>query len=508
MGSMAKLVELREFGGERQTLGLEDERIEAFLATDPDLTRAIDDAHAYHCELRAAHSEALRGDEADLAAALQGDLVNFYSAPTINPYVAIAGRGPWVVTSHGAVLHDSGGYGMLGIGHAPQGVIDAMNQPWVMANVMTPSFSQKRLAVRLQKEVGQNRPNCPFAKFLCMNSGSESVTVAMRITDVNALAQTGPGGDHEGKKTVFVALKGAFHGRTDRPAQISHSTLPKYQEHLQSFQGRKNVRLVEPNNLEELQGVFDAADAAGEFVEAMFFEPVMGEGNPGELTSRAFYDLARKLTTERGSFLVADSIQAGIRGTGYLSIVDYPGFEGVEPPEMETYSKALNAGQYPLSVLAMTERAANTYRGGIYGNTMTTNPRALEVACAVLDGITPELRENIRARGIEFKQKLMALREEFPQLITTVPGTGLLLACEIDPEKAEVVGMHGLEMWCRKHGIGVIHGGKNALRFTPHFNITSAEIDLICHVLRQAFRGVVELDQLQAIREGVKASVV
>ena len=68
-----------------------------------------------------------------------------------------------------------------------------------------------------------------------------------------------------------------------------------------------------------------------------------------------------------------------------LSIVDYPGFEGLDAPDMETYSKALNAAQYPLSVLAVNERAAGLYRKGVYGNTMTTNPRALDVACAVLE---------------------------------------------------------------------------------------------------------------------------
>ncbi len=67
-----------------------------------------------------------------------------------------------------------------------------------------------------------------------------------------------------------------------------------------------------------------------------------------------------------------------------LSIVDYPGFEKLDPPDMETYSKALNAGQYPLSVLAVSERAADLYNKGIYGNTMTANPRALDVALARL----------------------------------------------------------------------------------------------------------------------------
>ena len=85
----------------------------------------------------------------------------------------------------------------------------------------------------------------------------------------------------------------------------------------------------------------------------------------------------RALSAVVGIVGAVDAIQAGLRTTGYLSIVDYPGFEKLDPPDMETYSKALNAGQYPMSVLAMTEHAAGLYRKGIYGNTMTANPRAV-----------------------------------------------------------------------------------------------------------------------------------
>ena len=113
--------------------------------------------------------ETVKMDEKDLVSTLQGDYVNFYSAATVNPYVAIAARGPWIITSHGAVIHDNGGYGMLGMGHGPTDVIQSMQKNWVMANVMTPSFSHKRLADRLKKEVGHTRGECPFSKFVCLN---------------------------------------------------------------------------------------------------------------------------------------------------------------------------------------------------------------------------------------------------------------------------------------------------------------------------------------------------
>ena len=108
--------------------------------------------------------------------------------------------------------------------------------------------------------------------------------------------------------------------------------------------------------------------------------------------------------------LLVDSIQAGIRGQGTLSVVDYDGFQDCDAPDLETWSKAMNAGQYPLSVLGMNERASELYVTGIYGNTMTTNPRALETAVAVLDSITPELRTNIRERGDEFVEKFQTCK--------------------------------------------------------------------------------------------------
>lgn len=486
MSALGLLHELRAFAGEKRTIGLNDDVLRTFLDTDDALNSAIKQAYAVHQTLRTEYESLLSGPEVEAIQTLQKDLVNFYPDDCVNPYVAIAANGPWIVTSHGAVLHDSGGYGMLGFGHSPQGPIDAMSQPWVMANVMSPSFSHIRLTERLRKEVGHRRGHCPFHQFICMNSGSESVTVAARFSDINAMHLTAPGQRHEGKQVKFLALQGAFHGRTDRPAQLSDSSLGKYKKHLYSFNTRSNLVTIPPNDVAALEEAFNAAERDGVFFEAMFLEPVMGEGNPGMATTPEFYATARRLTAESGTLLLIDSIQAGLRAHGMLSIVDYPGFENLDAPDMETYSKALNAGQYPLSVLALNEKTAGMYAKGVYGNTMTCNPRALEVACTVLDSLTPDVRANISDKGQEMVDALNALKEELPGTITFVQGTGLLLSAELDSSKYKVVGFGGVEEYCRLHGIGVIHGGTNSLRFTPHFGLTTEEIDLVISVVRKA----------------------
>ena len=481
------LTPLRSHGGSVRTAGLDDTTLLRLAERFPELGAAAHAAAEQYAAIRTEFAELLDADEQAQIDAVQSGFVNFYSDDAVNPYVALAARGPWVITLKGAVVHDSGGYGMLGFGHTPQAVIDTMARPQVMANVMTPSLSQLRVVRALRGEIGHSRGGCPFSRFLCLNSGSESVSLAGRIADVNTKLHTDAGGRHAGKRIKRIAMKGAFHGRTELPAQYSDSSRKTYLQHLASYrQHGDELITIEPYSIEGLKQAFADAEANGWYFEALFLEPVMGEGDPGRAVPPEFYAAARELTRAHGTLLLVDSIQAGLRAHGVLSIVDYPGFEGLEAPDMETYSKALNGGQYPLSVLAVNERAAGLYRKGVYGNTMTANPRPLDIAATVLGLLTPALRRNIRERGQEFLDKINRLKDELGGgLITKVQGTGLLFSCELDPS-FKCFGVGSTEEYMRERGIGVIHGGVNSLRFTPHFAVTGEEVDLVIAHIRHA----------------------
>jgi acetylornithine/succinyldiaminopimelate/putrescine aminotransferase len=293
------------------------------------------------------------------------------------------------------------------------------------------------------------------------------MTLASRIADANTKRLTDPGGRYEGCAVRGLTLKGSFHGRTDRPARFSSSTRKTYTKHLASFSDCDYLLTVEPNDIEALEAVFAQARKEGIFIEAFLMEPVMGEGNPGLAIEPDFYARARELTREHGTMFVVDSIQAGLRAHGVLSIVDYPGFETLDEPDMESYSKALNAGQFPLSVLALSD------------------PRALDIAVAVLDSFTPERRQNICTRGQELVERLADLSDETNGAVTGAQGTGLLLSCELD-SRYKVYGANSTEEHLRKHGLGVIHGGEHSLRYTPVFDIGAREVDLIVDLTRDA----------------------
>ena len=151
--ALEALAEIRNNSGKMDTIGLADDVIAKFCQLDDKLLQAINEGVTNHKNLR--HSlgnEMMLTDETELVSFLQEDYVNFYAPATVNPYIALAARGPWIITSHGAVVHDNGGYGMLGGGHGPEDIIDAMSQNHVMANVMTPYLSHARLDDALKKE--------------------------------------------------------------------------------------------------------------------------------------------------------------------------------------------------------------------------------------------------------------------------------------------------------------------------------------------------------------------
>jgi len=485
MTVLGPLTPLRAHAGSRLTQGLDDASVERLAAAHPDLVAAIAAAASEYERIKPEASDLLDLDEKDQIDAMQAGFVNFYADDAVVPYIALAACGPWVVSLKGAVLYDAGGYGMLGFGHTPADVMAAAAKPQVMANIMTPSLAQRRFVQAMRKEIGHSRGGCPFSHFMCLNSGSEAVGLAARIVDINAKLQTDPGAPHAGAAIKRVVIKGSFHGRTDRPALYSDSSRKSYDQHLASYRGENSVITIPPYDEAALRKVFADAKANNWFIEAIFLEPVMGEGDPGRAVPASFYKVARELTREHGSLLLVDSIQAALRVHGTLSFVDYPGYETLDPPDMETYSKALNGAQFPLSVLAVTEHAAKLYRKGVYGNTMTTNPRALDVACATLARLSPDVRQNIRLRGEQAVQKLEALKNKLGGLITKVQGTGLLFSCELAPQ-FKCYGANSTEEWLRMHGVNVIHGGENSLRFTPHFGMDEEELDLLVNMVGRA----------------------
>jgi hypothetical protein len=119
-------------GTKRLTEGLSLDLLKPFNE-DPLLNKALKEAHSQFDVLVKKYGPGfVVRDEAVLSEEMQKGFVNFYGISIFGlvlahvsllthrfasdpgaliPYIPLAARGPWIVTLHGAVVHDNGGYG-------------------------------------------------------------------------------------------------------------------------------------------------------------------------------------------------------------------------------------------------------------------------------------------------------------------------------------------------------------------------------------------------------------
>ena len=107
MSIIERVHEMRNQGGEALTTRLVDDVVISFAERDSRLVEAIEVAWSEFQVLREERAELLALDERSQIAYLQSDFINFYADDAVNPYVGLAGRGPWLVTLKGALSKEA-----------------------------------------------------------------------------------------------------------------------------------------------------------------------------------------------------------------------------------------------------------------------------------------------------------------------------------------------------------------------------------------------------------------
>ncbi len=241
-------------------------------------------------------------------------------------------------------------------------------------------------------------------------------------------------------------------------------------QHLASYRGEDSVITVAPYDEAGLRKVFEDAARNQWFIEAVFLEPVMGEGDPGRSVPPSFYAVARELTCAHGSLLLLDSIQAGLRAHGVLG-GRLPGLRRLGPAGHGNLFEGAERRAVP-AVGAGGDRACRAaVPQGHLRQHHDQQPACAGRGLRHAGPADPTGARQHRRTWRRSRTQLEQLKNELG-LITKVQGTGLLFSCELAPQ-FKCYGANSTEEWLRQHGINVIHGGENSLRFTPHFGMDS-----------------------------------
>jgi predicted acetylornithine/succinylornithine family transaminase len=298
----------------------------------------------------------------------------------------------------------------------------------------------------------------PFDKVFFCNSGAEANEAALK------LARKWGKRHRDGAYAVISAEHG-FHGRT-----LATVTATGKEAYTRSFTPLPAGFVQVPfNDMDALERAVDTTTAA------VFLEPIQGEGGVRVATPTYLRDV-QDFCRDRGLLFILDEIQTGVGRLG-----TFWGFEryGVEP-DIATLAKGLGGG-VPIGAVLAKDPAA-VFEPGDHGSTFGGNPLMCAVARDVVTYIFEnDVLGNVNRVGALLKRLLEQLAREQP-LIQLVRGDGLLLAMELNAERAPDVVRLGID-----EGVLLNATGPTTIRMAPPLTLTAAEAEEAVEKTKRAF---------------------
>jgi putrescine aminotransferase len=405
------------------------------------------------------------------------ELYRRYLNPTLPNLIKFMGYGAVAASARGMTVTDSageewldflGGLGVFSLGHSHPAVIAAVRAQLEKLPLTVPVLFNRAQA-ELAEQLAAITPGAIEYSFFC-SSGTEAVEGALKLARVCT-----------GRQEI-VSAERAFHGKTLGSLSASGRELYK-----------KPFEPLVPGFLQVPFGDVTALDrAVSTATAAVILEPVQGEGGV-ILPPPGYLEQVREICSARGALLIADEVQTGLGRTGKMFAVEHYGVE----PDILCLAKALGGGVMPLGAFCATPAVWEPFRPSPWLHTSTFgspggNPMACAAGLATLRVIEEEhLVSRAAQMGDYFLTQLEALRAEFPQVIASARGKGLLLGLEFHEE--DVAGLVIAGMARRRVIVAYYLSNPRVFRFEPPLIVGRAEIDRAVAAFRESTRDALAL---------------
>ncbi|TXM72877.1 aspartate aminotransferase family protein [Methylobacterium sp. WL103] len=356
------------------------------------------------------------------------------------------GEGAWLVARGGERYLDFGaGIAVNALGHAHPHLVEALTTQaqklWHTSNLFEIPDGER---------LGQRLVDASFADvaFFC-NSGAEANEAAIKM----ARKYHAAGGHPE--RYRIITFEGAFHGRT-----LATLAAGGQQKYIEGFGPKVDGFDQVPF------GDHEALRAAiGPETAAVMIEPIQGEGGVRPVPPQCLRGL-RALCDEHGLMLIMDEVQTGVGRTGLLFAHEWSG----AAPDIMSAAKGIGGG-FPLGLCLATREAARGMVAGSHGTTFGGNPLAMAVGNAVLDVVLGDgFLDHVQRVALVLKQKLGALPDRYPHVVTEIRGEGLMLGLKLAVPNTEFAAA------ARAEHLLVIPAGDNVVRLLPPLIVTEADV--------------------------------
>jgi hypothetical protein len=366
----------------------------------------------------------------------------FHRNPRVEPPVAVAGEGVYLVDSEGRrYLDASGGAAVSCLGHGHPAVIEAIRQQaGRLAYAHTAFFSSEpaeALADWLVEASGGN-----FARVYFVSGGSEGIEAALKLAR-QYFVETG-----EPSRAHFIGRRQSYHGNTLGALAVGGNAWRRAQfapllieaGHIApcyAYRDRKegeNEQTYGERAADELEEAIERLGPAR--VIAFVAETVVGATLGAVPPVPGYFRRIREICDRHGVLLILDEVMCGMGRTGTLFAYEQ---EGVVP-DMVVVAKGLGGGYQPIGAVLVSAKIFDAISGGSgffqHGHTYLGHPIACAAALAVQRTVQKEnLLVNVQRQGVALRRALDERLEHHPN-VGDIRGRGLLLGIELVANRA------------------------------------------------------------------------
>ena len=327
-----------------------------------------------------------------------------------------------------------------------------------------------------------------------IEGGTLAVENALKVAfDWKRRKNLAKGSDVKGEKVIH--FKESFHGRsgytmslTDSPDKRKTMYFPKFDwprvtNPKITFPLEKNLDQVIALENQAFTEIKDAISSNPDNIASIIIEPIQGEGGDNHFRCEFFQEL-RDIANENDIMLIYDEVQTGIGVTGRMWAHQHfaahecsdccCGEDSSAKPDIIAFGKKTQVCGIAVSnrveevenhVFAESSRLNSTWGGNLVDMVRLT---------IYLELIEKEnLVEKAEKTGNYLLNRLYALQEQYPNLVSNARGRGLYCAFDLPSgDKRDKLAELLLE-----EGSILLGSGHQSIRFRPHLNVKTEDID-------------------------------
>jgi L-lysine 6-transaminase len=318
-----------------------------------------------------------------------------------------------------------------------------------------------------------------FKYLFWVSGGSVAVENGLKVAFDWKVQKNFQKGYKQEKGSQVLHFKEAFHGRTGYTLSLTNTdpikikyfpkfNWPRISNPKISFPLENHILEVISREEQALNEIYSAIKNNKDDIAVIIIEPIQCEGGDNFFRKEFLLKL-REIADENEILLMFDEVQTGFGLTGKMWASEH-----YVLPDIISFGKKVQTCGIMVSdriddidtnCFKVSSRINSTWGGNLVD--MVRSRKYLEIM------VEENLVENARIMGDYLLDSLKRLQEEFPNLINSARGLGLLCSFDFKDQKTR----NEFRDLCYDHNLIILSCGEKTIRFRTPLNITVDEID-------------------------------